>query len=560
VARCFLLAAVAPSPARAPACAGFLPPAAPAAPGAAQEKAGRAKHATHPAKGTTPEPDPAASLLGLLSKGLTQALSARARRELIEVPGRGVLDAPPAAVPADIRQDLVLSAWQETVQGDERTGYRVEIAVTLGEVPGRTALFLVPEDGGYRIAALGDVPATLGFEALRRLAEHDLSGARQWLDWAAAEVARQGPPAGLAWTSVAGGTGAGTELPPLPLLVLWPPAAATAATAAGDADPAAHASPELATARCAAAGVAAEGLDGPPAAANAAPAPGAEGAARFAASILAELRTCRDGAASDARRLAVEVAIADAYRGLGRHKELLDAGRQLAAARPDSAIAFAFQAEALTGLGSWAELTALAQRRLAAHPDDTLALRVAARGAIRRGDLESAAILLRQVAGSGRESAADLNQLAWLALVRGHPDDQAVEDAQRAAALSHYRDATALHTLASIYAERGRPAEAYRIILQSIDARPGATAGLTESAATPSTPSLPASTDWFVFGHLAESYGLPDEARRLYAKVLPGRPEESTQLSTFRLAQARLAALSTVKEAAAGAGTHRGRS
>jgi transglutaminase-like putative cysteine protease len=566
VARCFLLAAVAPSLAAPAACAGLPHPAAPAAPGAAQRDDGRAKHAPRTARSTPPEPDPAAGLLGLLSKGLTRALSQRARRELIEAPGRGVLDAPSAAIPADIRQDLVLSAWHETVQGDDRTGYRVEIAVTLGEVPGRTALFLVAEDGGYRIAAFGDAPATLGFEALRRLAEHDLSGARRWLDWAAAEVARQAPPAGLAWATLAGG--GEIELPPVPLLALWPPAAVSATSAAaqapanaaaGDAEPAAAAAataPDAATAGCAAAVLAAEGLDSPDGIAATA---GTPGAGSLAASILARLTACRDSAASDARRLAVEVAIAGAYRGLGLHRELLAAGRRLAAVRPDSAIAFAFQAEALTGLGGWAELSELAQRRLAAHPDDVAALRIAARGATRRGDLESAAVLLRQVAGSGRESAADLNQLAWLALVRGHPDDQAVEDAQRAAALSHYRDATALHTLASLYAERGRPAEAYRIILQSIDARPAGAGGLAGDTTTATALSLPSSTDWFVFGHLAESYGLPDEARRLYAKVLPGRPEESPQLSTFRLAQARLAALGTVKEVAAAAGTHRGR-
>ncbi len=126
--------------------------------------------------------------------------------------------------------------------------------------------------------------------------------------------------------------------------------------------------------------------------------------------------------------------------------------------------------------------------------------------------------------------------------MRGRADDQAVEDAQRAAALSGYRDAAALHTLASLYAERGRPAESYRIIVQSIEARPSTGPGAAE----------PAAADWYVFGHLAESYGLPDVARRLYARVRPGRPDEIDPLSAFRLAQARLAALGTVKEAAAG--------
>ena len=137
-----------------------------------------------------------------------------------------------------------------------------------------------------------------------------------------------------------------------------------------------------------------------------------------------------------------------------------------------------------------------------------------------------------------------------MALVRGRPDDQALEDAHRAAALSGYRDAAALHTLAALYAERGQAAEAYRIVLQSIEARPpggGAQAGAPEAA------------DWYVFGHLAESYGLPEVARRLYGRVHPGKLEELDPLSTFRLAQARLAALDAVEEAAALKAGHGGR-
>jgi hypothetical protein len=116
--------------------------------------------------------------------------------------------------------------------------------------------------------------------------------------------------------------------------------------------------------------------------------------------------------------------------------------------------------------------------------------------------------------------------------------------------LSGYRDAASLHTLASLYVERGQPAEAYRIIVQSIEARP---AGAAEPAAEP------APADWYVFGHLAESYGLPEAARRLYARVRPGKLEELDPLSAFRLAQARLAALGAVKEAAAVKGGHGGR-
>jgi transglutaminase-like putative cysteine protease len=496
------------------------------------------------------EPPATDRMLRLLSRGLAESLTPAARRELVEAPGRGLRTSRVAAqhegLSADVRQDLVLAAWRATVQGGDQAGFRVEISSAVGERPGRSAFFVVREGGEYRIAGLGDAPATLGLEALRRVAAGDLRGAGQWLDWADEELQVPGTP----------GAAGGGEVLSVPLLALW-----------GHRSPVDGASKE--EVRCAAASLAVmsamgaiDAMDAPQAAVPAtapttatvaptAPTATAAGGAAAPGGEVAILRSCRDHAGdSDARRLAFDVALAGAYRSLGRFQDLLATAGALAAARPDSAVAFAWQAQALAGLARWADLGALAERRLQAHPEDALALRTAARAAARRGDLDTATALLRRVVDSGRESAADLNELAWLALVRGRPDDQAVEDAQRAATLSGYRDAASLHTLASLYVERGRPAEAYRIAVQSIEARPGA------SAATPAEPD---SGDWYVFGHLAESYGLPEVARRLYARVRPGKLEELDPLSTFRLAQARLAALGAVKEAAAAKGGHGGR-
>ncbi|HEV3460188.1 MAG TPA: DUF3857 domain-containing protein [Thermoanaerobaculia bacterium] len=486
------------------------------------------------------EPPATDRMLALLSRGLAESMTAAARRDLVEAPGRGLrpLRTSPQreGLSADVRQDLVLAAWRAAVAGDDQLGYRVEISSAVGESPARSAFFVVQESGEYRIAGLGDVPATLGFEALRRLAAHDLRGAGRWLDWAREELQLQATPAeqesvaqdATAPAGPAGdasATGVAAQVPSVPLLALW---------SSGTAPPPS----DTAGVRCAAASLTAMAAGG--------------AAAATGEATVEILRSCRAGDRPDglARRFAFEVALAEAYSGLGRFQDMLASARGLAGWRSDAAVAFTLQARALAGLQRWAELAELADRRLQAHPEDAAALRIAARAASRRGDLDTAAALLRRVADSGRENAGDLNELAWLALVRGRPDDQAIEDAQRAAALSGYRDASALHTLASLYAELGRPAEAYRIIVQSIEAKP---AGAGAKAAEPDA------ADWYVFGHLAESYGLPEAARQLYARVRPGKREEIDPLSTFRLAQARLAALGAVKEAAAVKGGHGGR-
>ncbi len=594
---------------------------------------------------TLADPPATDRMVAALSAGLTQAMSPAAQRELAASFGASPLSAQhDALLAADVRQDLAAAAWHTAISGDDAAGYRVQITARAGAAVARTALFLVPDHGEYRVAALGDAPYTLGLEALRRLAAHDEAGARRWLDWAVGELRRpaatlRNPPPGAAGApGIAGialsgrgsglsgiggktGKGAASAKRPAPLAAPSPPgaptallaqigamaeaAATSAAPAADDAfatsaaserapgagardaadagDPAGAlpAIPMLAVwstrpEGCGSDDTAAPGLTGaaPWAACEPAAAPAttaataatpsdagcaaatlaAGGAAALTPApgqaLLARLEGCRDGAAADtARRTAFEVALAQAQSGLGRFQDLLDASGRLAAAHPGAQRAFAFQARALAGLGRLANLEELAQRWLRSHPEDPLALRLAARTAAHRGDLTAAALYLRHLVAGGQETAGDLNDLAWLALVRGQPDDQAFADAQQAVELSRFADPAALHTLAALCVERGRAAEGYRVAIEAIEVRPGQ---------PPGARGAPEAADWYIFGQLAETYGMPDEARRLYARVTRPPGEDADPLSTFRLAQARLAALGTVKQAEAAHGNRGG--
>jgi hypothetical protein len=119
------------------------------------------------------------------------------------------------------------------------------------------------------------------------------------------------------------------------------------------------------------------------------------------------------------------------------------------------------------------------------------------------------------------------NSLAWSALFRGQVGERDVERAQRAASLQGYKSSATLHTLAALYAEVGKTAEAYQVILQALELKGG----------------KPAPHDWYLFGRLAEDYDLPDAARAYYAKVAPDENDRTDPISTWALAQRRLAGL-----------------
>jgi transglutaminase-like putative cysteine protease len=374
------------------------------------------------------------------------------------------------SLPPDLAMELGFAAMRETVTGDDKVGYRIDYSTVLkGETE---EFFVVREGGGYRLAAVSTAPATLGAEALRRLRAGDLAGARQWLDWAR-EVAKE--PAG------------DLRLPPFS--ALW------TRGAAADAE---HT-------RCAAAVLAIDESED---------------------ETLPILRACRSAATTEERQVALDAALAAAAVERKRWEELRDVAQRLGAARPQAEEPFGMETLALRRLGRTAAIADLANRRLASLPADRRAALVLAQAAAEKGDLDDAERRFRDLAGSPGAGVEELNSLAWLLLVRGHADDEALELAQRAAQQPRGKTHAVLHTLGALLAERGRTSEAYQVMTQAINA---------------SDEAVPDAVDWYVFGRMAEQYGLPEVARGLYARV--EKPTGSEAFSTFHLAQARLAAL-----------------
>jgi tetratricopeptide (TPR) repeat protein len=248
---------------------------------------------------------------------------------------------------------------------------------------------------------------------------------------------------------------------------------------------------------------------------------------------LPALTACRDKAPEGPRRAAFDRALLSAYRALHKDAEAAEVAGRLQESAPDSAALFSARVDALLRLQRWDDVRQAAEARLARLADDSVAQGTLVDLALRRGDFDSAESILQSHIDSGKAIAGTYNEMAWLNLFRGKVDDRTVELAQRAATLSEYKSYSILHTLAALYAEQGKTAEAYRLILQAL-----ATKG-TE----------PDTSDWYVFGRLAESYGLPDAARRCYEKAQPASPaEEDEPTSSIHLVRRRLEALGAKPE------------
>ena len=241
---------------------------------------------------------------------------------------------------------------------------------------------------------------------------------------------------------------------------------------------------------------------------------------------------------TDAGRLRFDRARLWALSSLGRRADILALAERLALRHPTSGIVFGYRVRALAGLKRWTDLKSLALERLGTSADDlraTRALRTALNG---QGDFAGIGKLCVGLLPSGRGNANDYNECAWSTLFEDAPRETGLEWARRSVELSKRQEAAFLHTLASLYADTDHPGEAHDVILEALQV---------------SGDEDPSPADWFVFGRIAESYGVTDAALAAYARL--GSSAESTD-STWHLAQKRMKA---IRARAADGKTVRGR-
>jgi tetratricopeptide (TPR) repeat protein len=177
---------------------------------------------------------------------------------------------------------------------------------------------------------------------------------------------------------------------------------------------------------------------------------------------------------------------------------------------------------ALADLGRSDELRQLLHTQLQETGNDPRTSELLALEAMRLGDFKSARQRLCGLAGSEKVSPLVFNHRAWLAVAEGNVDQQAIDDALTAAKRTAYENPVCLRTLAAVYAEAGKTAEA----LENL--RRGVRLGGDQAR----------DLDWYVLGRIAEQYGLDDVAAGLFRKV--PRPKREAADDAYTLAQRQL--------------------
>jgi hypothetical protein len=387
--------------------------------------------------------------------------------------------------------DMAVSLLRSKVEGDDELGYRIRSRFEAIPTAPAFTVFVVREEGQYRLLANNKDWRPIGRLVLELAASGKLDDARRWLDWVRDEIRddEDRDPYGRP-----------------PLARLW------SVGQAGD----------LAAIRAAAAVLLVAG------------GPGSEVKAAHRASIeegLARIAELRQAATGDTA-VALDLATWNGLANLERWADLSALLERLVDEQPgsDRALRALFVAEHRSGQA--AAVAPRLEARRAKSPNDPTVTRLLADLAEIQGDIARSLDLTRTLVDRGKPEAEDFNRLAWDQLFQAPVREQALTDAARASEMTEHSDRSILHTLASVYAELERPAEAYRVLLQSLAAGD----------------QKPAPFDWYVLGRMAESYGLPDQARAYYHRV--EKPEDYETVSVFTLSERRLAALGPEPKAA----------
>ncbi len=316
---------------------------------------------------------------------------------------------------ADVGIDLSIARAQPKLEGNDACGYKITLWPSASY---KSAIYVVKEDGKYRVLATSRFPASIGLEVLDRVAANDLDCARVLLDWLREDEHLAGgddPLAGAAfprfWTK-----GRNGDAPAMKL------AAASILT----------------------------------------------GTKETTARGLTILEGARDSASNEAEKLNIALALLTGYNSLDEYDKALAVCTDLAKQYPESRRVFLNQSFDLRALGRFEEADRLAEDRLQRISGDIEAMRALVWSATTREDYVKAHTLAQKIFAEGKAEPQDLNSIAWLSLFAAKVQGSDIEDALRATQLSQ-NNASILHTLGCVYAEVGKTKEAREVLVQAMD-------------------------------------------------------------------------------------------
>jgi tetratricopeptide (TPR) repeat protein/transglutaminase-like putative cysteine protease len=224
---------------------------------------------------------------------------------------------------------------------------------------------------------------------------------------------------------------------------------------------------------------------------------------------------------------AIAASLGEAYYLDKRYDKALAIDEGLLQQLPQSGTALMLTMRSACAFGGAKEAGRIADSHLSRFKNDPGALRSAATMAMLCGDTERAMRIDQQIIDSGRGLENDYNQLAWAALLGGKVNPATLEVANRGTLIGN-KSTALMHTLAAVEAELDKPAEARATLL----------ARITELGE-----DEPDDDDWYVFGRIAESYGLHQEAAAMYRRLERPKNEQVIPASSYALAQKRLQAI-----------------
>ncbi len=351
--------------------------------------------------------------------------------------------------PLSVAQDMTLANLQMFTEGDEALGFRIRVVSSTNDA--RVAL-ISKRNGHYVIVGMTDYVAMVGDEVLRRIAGNDLKGAKLWLDWTREEVKANagddplgGPVFPRFWSRGDQLDAAKMRMAALSLLV---------------------GSSEI----------------------------------RQYLPDLTGFRASADAATADK----VDLLLAYAAYILKDWKLYHDVAVRLLAAHPNSDFALGTAVSAAIYSHDWYLGQKAIAGRLSRIPNDPEAIRNAAALAEGKGDFAQARNVLRPLIDSRQATMNDINSYTWDGLFIGAVSDDDIAVMEQAIASKKRNSFGEIHTLACLYAVKGKTKEARDLLIRVMDLQ-----GIEQ----------PDEAIWLGFGLIAEQYGLKDVALSLYRQV-----------------------------------------